>query len=517
MIIVSKPVTELYESIIRPAISDVINNVIDNMGLRHNTLVTFNGDSPQPLVFGSSIDSTQDPDNTRWNTTERVFVSYREETPEGVTLTTPVKTGNNRVVFHDEPLGIAIKPVYYQSEIILTFSIRTRDRQTADRWRTSIMNKASQNVVERLHEINYHYPITKEYLYILARLHELREGVAGYGQSFQEWLKASLSPDVGLLTQQNGENGLMVVREKQVGILGWFDFDVPPVPEKGTDGATWTAEFDYHFCFDKPNALVMQYPLMVHNQVIPVECRDDTPTYTLDNLPLAPSFSRGYFDEICSFTNRAPKMVAGIRIPEFDTWYPTYVPRATTTAATVLLQANPDDLKEVINLEQLGDVSIHPRIINWLKQNPQWLSSPNHSPIVLTLYKGYVQIAGEKLRIDKDLNVTYTDGFDLREMYHLRIGIVNDLSILDIKTIESIRQDGELFLQLIQALEPTILLDNQGPKLIGNYVPKLEFWRVIGLITSTHQMYKSDIEVRRLHVGNFFIFTRKGHPANANS
>lgn len=213
MIIVSKPVTELYESIIRPAISDVINNVIDNMGMRHNTMVTFNGDSPQPLVFGSNIDEKQEADNTRWNTAERVFVSYREETPDGTILTTPVKVGANRSVFHDLPLGIAIKPVYYQTEIILTFSIRTRDRQTADRWRTSIMNKASQNVVERLHEVNYHYPIAKEYLYILAKLWELRENVAGYGETFQDWLKNNLSPDVGLLTQQNGENGLMVVRE----------------------------------------------------------------------------------------------------------------------------------------------------------------------------------------------------------------------------------------------------------------------------------------------------------------
>ena len=101
-------------------------------------------------------------------------------------------------------------------------------------------------------------------------------------------------------------------------------------------------------------------------------------------------------------------------------------------------------------------------------------------------------------------------------MYHLRLAIVNDLSILDKKTIDTIRQDGELFLQIIQALEPSILVEGLGPKLIGNYVPKLEFYRVLGLITSTHQMYKSDIEVRRLHVGNFFISIRKGLP-NAHS
>lgn len=516
MIIVSKPVTELYESIIRPAISDVINNVIDNMGMRHNTMVTFNGDSPQPLIFGSNIDETQETDATRWNTSERIFVSYREETPDGTILTTPVKMGNNRAVFHDVPLGIAIKPVYYHTEIILTFSIRARDRQTADRWRTSVMNKASQNVVERLHEINYHYPLSKEYLYILGRLWELRENVAGYGETFQDWLRNNFNPDVGLITQQNGENGLMVVRERQVGILGWYDFDVPPVPEKGSDGATWTAEFDYHFCFDKPNSLVMQYPLMVHNQIIPEECRDDTPTYTLDNLPLAPSFSRAYFDEICSMTNRAPKMIAGIRVPEYDSWYPSQVPRATTTCANFLLQADPNNLHDVINLTDLGDVAIHPKILEWMKKHPNWLSSPNHSPFLITLYKGYDQIAGEKLSIDKDLNVTYTDGFDLRAMYHLRLAIVNDLSILDKKTIDTIRQDGELFLQIIQALEPSILVEGLGPKLIGNYVPKLEFYRVLGLITSTHQMYKSDIEVRRLHVGNFFISIRKGLP-NAHS
>lgn len=260
----------------------------------------------------------------------------------------------------------------------------------------------------------------------------------------------------------------------------------------------------------------MQYPLMVHNQVIPEDCRDDTPAYTLDNLPLAPSFSRAYFDEICSMTNRAPKMIAGIRVPEYDTWYPNQVPRATTTCANFLLEADPADLHNVINLTELGDVAIHPRILKWLKANPNWITSPNHSPIVITLYCGYDQIASEKLRVDSDLNVTYLDGFDLRKMYHLRISIVNDLSILDKQVIDSIRRDGELFLQLVQVLEPSVLTDGLGPKLIGNYVPKLEFYRVIGLITSTHQMFKSDIEVRRLHVGNFFISTRKGWP-NANS
>lgn len=499
-------IPEAHENITRPVVKSAIEAVKKLTRIDDTVREVYNGDAEQALQPGSEL-TFEGQKDVRMQSESTLLVTSTEEFIEENVLPTAVHRYENVVVFADHALDVAIKPVYTRNRVSLNFTYRTRDRTTAHRWRHGLRRKVSEGRFESLQEIRYHYPLPLEFLVILYQIHAYRENVAGYGETLQTWLMNHFSESVTALTNQAGDNPLLVIGEKQIGVMGWFDFTAAPdEPEKDQETGTYSTSFNYVLEFDRVTSCVMHYPLVVHNQLLNQRIRGKEVPYSLEQYFTTPSWSRVLFDSFSSRYPGAGMAVPGLAIPYYDDWLPIQWPPFSTPLLRVLLQVDPDDLQAVLSLDGLGDYEIEPLLLDWLKTHPAGIEKNGGNLLRLTLYEGRKPAGGLGLTMDEALAVRTVEDLSLRKPYHLVISLLHDPSILSPAFTEELRNHGELCLLYLRTLQPDLEERGLLPKLIGNnYVPKYDYQKAVQYISQTMAKQYRHPERQMMTVGNFLI------------
>lgn len=446
-----------YMAITRPVTVEVARSLIKTMGLPTDTGIDFFGSSEAGRQIGSEMEALSDNRN-RFPYSGRINIEVTEEYIEDRTLSTAVKRKDNLPYFIDRALRIIARPVYVGTEATISFRYRAKDRASALKWRDEFQSRAAQGRGELLHEINYHYGIPPEYLIILSRLHALRESQAGYGEDLATWLRKCLTNKTTKLTTQAGTEPRLVVAEQQIGVLGWFDFVAyPSNPERAGEGGAWEAGFDYKFQYDKVTATTLQYPLVIHSQVVDDDLYPSTPVYKMTQRDRLPSYSRFLFDGFTDLYKETPKCrLGGVMIPSFDEWVPRYVAPWTSTLLVAMIATDPNDPRDVLNLNQLGDHYIDPTLAEFMQGEAPFMHLQNQSVFNVGMFLWDVPLEDITLTVDSDLNVRTTYDMSLRENYHFRLAITNDYTTLAPNAIERLRNNGLAALELIKLLDPSL-------------------------------------------------------------
>ena len=109
------------------------------------------------------------------------------------------------------------------------------------------------------------------------------------------------------------------------------------------------------------------------------------------------------------------------------------------------------------------------------------------------------------LEMDDQGNLFTTLDLSLRRVYHLRVGVYNDLSLLNEDSLEDIRLNGEFARILLSALEPKLKDDPLLNLLDDGRLPKRQFWDAVAKIKGTNAQYKNNIEVSRFTVASLML------------
>lgn len=454
-------VPDTQESVLRPVVFDIARQVIANTHLVDDIQILFPGDLERAQQAGASI-STPDGIRTQFAFNSRLSVSVQEEYNADRLLINTVFTPENHAVFQDRRIDTAIRPVYGNTHTTLSFKYRAKDKTEAIRWRDDIRNRTTMNRDVFTHNVTYHYLVPPVFMAILQELHRLRANVASYGDTWEEWWGCNRTPRATLLTNQAGEQGRWGVRETQMRVQGWFDFEGVPEPGSKDDEAdTWTISFDYHFHYDKPLACELSYPLMVHQQLLDQRWRPD-PT----EMPAAQEeyHARAYSStaRCLSYFEAGKQMYPltrrpGYAIPEFDEFVPRSVMPKTLRMFTVMIELDPKDPCDLLNLKHLGDdIEIDCDLLHCLSLEAPYMTRPYQSVFSLTLYQGREMQAPECLTIDADLNVRSTRPLDLRQTYHVRLAIQREWDTLARGSVERLKHCPNCLIKLLDALDPTL-------------------------------------------------------------
>lgn len=423
------PISETDRPVSRTATLSVIQSLVHRTGLPENISILFPGQHGIAQLPGSAV--TEQQSRATFGHSDRFQVEVTEEFVEDTTLTTAVRRTENVLVFSDPALEVSIKPVYATVEVSLSVTYRAVDRVSAERWRDQLRIGVSQGRAEQLHTLEYHYGLPHPFLYLLTEIHRRREAVAGYGETLKQWIRSHLSERATTLVTQAGTQPELVIAEQQVGVVGWFDFTV--APGKGQmdgDGAAVTTSVEYRYRYDKVVGCVMDYPLMVHNQLLPTKLRPKFDAPRLEDHPRNPSYSQYVFARHHdAVTPRAQSMLEGFAIPAFDEWYPEYQPAKVVSLLRAMLSVG-DDPREVANLNHLGPYRIHPTIVAFLRREAPYLTQPYESPFLVTLFGWRRFREPEWLSINSDLQVRSTQDLTLREPQHLQLALIRDLANL---------------------------------------------------------------------------------------
>ncbi|MNM41707.1 hypothetical protein D3C81_525300 [compost metagenome] len=456
---------ETYNSQTRPAIVQVAKQLIDIMRLPADTGFEFFGTpeaqfQPQSTVTDNGIQN-------KFPFTGRVNIEADEEYLEDRTLTTAVKRPNVQFIFYDQKLDVYVKPIYVLCEVKITFRYRAPDRTQAERWRDEFRVRSSQGRAEILHALDYHYPVPDVVALMLHEIYTMREAVAGYGDTLEEWVKNHITGRATALTTLAGTQALMAIAERQVGIVGGFDFVAQPEKgQKAGEGAPWECGFDYTFQYDKVVGIAYHHPVAIHNQLIDPKFRPAKPVYELANQARRPSDDRFGYDYFTNLYKQQAQPLAGNRIPVFDDWLPTMVPPRTSSMLDILIGVG-DDPRELVNVNELGDFEFSDATLRFLRKEWPYINKLFHSIFHFALYRWDKPMEDGTVVMDADGNLRSTIDLDPRNLYHLRLTMVNDLRFLTKDAIDRIRKDGEFCIEVIETLYPK---KKPLPPLVGGIV-----------------------------------------------
>lgn len=506
-------VPESRETIVRP----IVYNVIDQLALLtvmpRDIRVIFPGQAEVSYQIGSTVDAKADNPPNTFVSQAQLSVRIEENFVDERVLSTAVTMRQNVPVFGDAAIGVDIRPVYSVNEIVFNFTYRTPDQTTARQFRSDLKMRRSMGRVENLHELAYSYGIPFQFFPILGEIFTLRQNQGGDNLTFNDWFKKHASNKFTIVTNFAGKEPSAVVRETQIGVVGWFDTLVTvDEAERANNTGAYNVNFTYRIHFDKPIACFMRYPIVVHNQLIPQEYLVNNNIYQLNDRPRAPSWTRSLFDKFTRLYPSDMSGIDGVQTPIYDDWRPKQVYPATSSIMTMMIQVDPKDPTNICSLFDLGAYNISPDILAFIQASEYpYLTEYNASIINLELFENDNSLDHNAMTVDSQLNVMATFPMDITKTYHLRISLVNDLLGLPHIVQDRTRKAGVACLQILNTLEGNLPYGPQLPTLVGGeIVSRADFLAAGQRINSYKVPLKSNVEyVFLATVGNFLIQTRR--------
>lgn len=463
------PVPETLESVTRPVVLDITRQIFKITRIPKETRIYYPGDLEKDRQPGTSM--RDDELFNTFGTSPKITVDVDETYESDRILSTAVYQPENLFIFRDDRLDTYIKPAYVSTELSINFRFRSIDKVSAIKWRDDIRTHVSMMRDENLHDLTYHYLIPKEYIAILEEIHRLRELVAGYGEDFDTFLKANLTQRASLLTNLSGAHQEWGISERQMRIVGWFDFEgAPELGQREGEDDSWTISFAYKFKFDKPVECVLQYPLVVHNQLLSSKYRPTEPAYQVEHYKRSYALSAQSFAafERTRDTMRVASL-PGIAVPSFDEFIPNSVVPQTLRVFTILTTIDEAEPRLLFNLTDIGrQWQLDDDVLEYLRQERATLSTAYKGVYGLQLYRNTDLMPDGSLTVDADLNVRMTSDPHLRNCYHVRLSIVTDLTLVDPGALTRLREHGPVLIKTIDAIDPSVLGQIGPVSMLGN-------------------------------------------------
>lgn len=481
---ISIVVPEVQQSVLRPIVLDIVRQLETITKISKDSVILFPGELNRTYQPGSAVQEDS-RDRTHFLNDDIVQIEIEEDFHKDSVLTTAVTRQEQLPVFCDDKIGIFIKPVYVTTEISINFKFRSKSKTSIQRWRDDIRMRTSMARDINLHQVTYSYLVPREIISILTEIHRLRENVAPYGEDFSTYLVSNSSTRLTKLSSLSGQSQELGISETQMRIVGYFDFEgYPEKPEHDEDSETWIGSFAYKLNYEKPIACNMQYPVMIHNQVLSNQFRPEVKdTYDLDNQLPSYSLSINAFNYF-EAQNQLDKYInskANIVIPEYDEFIPQDIIRGSVSVFSALCQLTLTDKKTLINLKELGNIALDPVIIDFIEKSEYpYMDKLYQSILQVSIYRSMNCAQQEMVQVTPTLDVRSNIDLDIRENNRIRFSIITDLTLLNPDALNRLKKFPLALVKIIQAINEG-LRNNPGFDDLGRkkYINKDDIFNFI--------------------------------------
>lgn len=437
------PVPEVDKAIVRPALIEIVRQVKDITGLPEDARVMYLSETNSSPQAGSTVD-TDIMDNTTITGSKLITIEVNETYNENYLGTVAIAQMEHVLIFNDPFIGVNMKPIYTSRTYEITVRYRNPSRTQAKAWRDHIYMHTNHLRDVNLHKATYHYSIPKPFMRILKEIHTLRENVAPYGDTFTDWLLKHVTSRITAATTLNGDKAEWVIPEQQIrvqGIMNWNN-GAPERESQGGDTNLWFSEFTYTVTIDVPTGIHIEYPIMVHNQLldmkfIPEEPPDDEtqPKTFPFSLKALHHFEVGHDTYIRQRYPMRP------RWPEYDDWWPTKNLPDMRCVFSALCDLDPNNKSFLLNLEELGDYAIKESIMKFIREVEwKYITKPYKSMLYLTYYRSDLPFDDRWITLDNKMNLRAKNELSLRDMHRVTLNLVIDPSVIDPKFFDRINK-----------------------------------------------------------------------------
>lgn len=454
-----RPIQESVASITRPVALKVLYDAMRRANIvLPNVRVFYPGDdNPKHLPKAFLDDKYED---NRLPSDDRMEVHVEERYIEDLWSGMKPRERGEVPLWINEALEVDIYPIYAPVEMRVTIRYRAKSRVEAKRFYDQFSMKWPDREDSDLHDIHYMFAMPEAYMVILKEIYRLQELNAPYGETWDEFFLKGLRKGYREITDQTGRTTYGVYGETQNYVLGYFD--VPTVtekPEKIDDNDAYFVEFPYVIRYHKPIDVKMLYPIIVHNTVLSDKFRPRTEMKIAKQTKSyrdKQSEVMRYFQQMTP-TNKYYDGFPGRQFPRFDEFIPRNIPILTRRVFTALTRISNENkvLMTFADVSKGDDGMTFPQVVlDALKKEAKWATTYRESVFHISLNRGREIWGGNKLILTPDLEVVYEGELDMRQYYHVRFSLVEDLSILTDDAKERLKDMPEVLKPIIDEILP---------------------------------------------------------------
>lgn len=472
---INVPLNDLVQTVERPVIFGIIRDIQDATQISRKTQIRFYGEDARAMQYNSGISQDEESDNL-WPHTPNLTIEVDEDHDPDEMFSMTVKQNNHIPVFEDEALGIKITPAYSSTLVRINFIYKATDKNEALKWRNEIRTRFAMLRECIMHDITYSWHVPEVYIAILKKIHELRENVDGYGDTFPDYLNKHFTSKATYVTNLAATQTALVIGEKATGIQGVFDFEgMPEKSQKEDEPNLYATSFSYQFRYAKPIEAVMVYPVSVHQQPIPALYRYDGESYNYQaKLKQFSAAGRAlnYFEVEQSDLRYRSNL--GLSIPWYDNFTPAVTTPGTIRVADILTYITPQDKRTLFNLQELGDYNLRPEVIAFLKAGEwRYITTPLLSIFELHYYEDrWLKGSDRVLSVDADLNVVAKHDLDLRKQHRIRICLNANPYHLPQVTLRRLKANQKAAIVLLTAINQAIGTLGNTKQYTGSLLPQ---------------------------------------------
>lgn len=457
-------VPETEESITRPIASEIARQFLTRIGVPDQTRIMMPFEDLGLPNLGSTIDS-EDESFNRLHAQDRLDITYEESYADWNQLTRSYHKRDNKAVFIDNALRVYMRPNYQQVKGTLNCILRSQDHAGMQRWIKSLKNRVEREEIGSTHQVNYHIPIPTTFMHMLCGFFNMRESKHGYGDDLWGYLSKHFTKGMTPIMNQAGRNQTYVIKEDQISIVGWFDFgqDIPK-PQKMDGTGAYNLEFTYNYYYDRCDDMLFEYPLMVHNQMIPSAFFDKYIPYQLDNYLTRSGISTTAMT-VFQYEHDNPephKLHPGLPIPYYDTWIPPKTCDDHADIIRMLCQVDETNPTMIGKIDEVGEWYMTDEAalyFGWCKDKVLRLYD---SVFYVRVFEYNALLGPKELEINGDFELFVKAGMNPRKMYRVVISLLTDPSHLSEEGLRDLAANGcfaynyfnKLFPQYIKKLTP---------------------------------------------------------------
>ena len=439
--------------------TDVVRDLIDLTGFVKGAEVTFTEQMGNVRNRNSYDRKAKNVLRSQYSNV--VFVSTEERTDEQQTLARLRSSKMNTPVLEDEKLGLKVVPLYSPYVTTLNLRFRCQSQVALDTWarELSIRDKLKPLSYQIDLQYNYAIPITlSEYI---KHIWELREAQGGYGDTEDEYIE--LIRQTPLVKRYNRSGGYFttVINELQKNVIGDFTSEFM-YNEKAKDQGIYEMEATFTFRHEKPVGFVVDFPFIVHNQLIDAKYIDKWIQYKDTS---AVEEDRALSNRVLEATpvdgNKKNRFDDGVpRTIEFDDWYPKEPYPNTRTLLLVPIMVDPDDPHAVFNLDtDITDDLLNENIKNYMKKYPEQTHKYLDGPYFIELFGIDHEQHHLSFTLDNSLEMrSDVLPMDIRTRYYLRISVITDHVSLPNSVIRNFLKSKEDTYEAMWGIVPGIAI-----------------------------------------------------------
>lgn len=465
MPVVSLTLEENNRSVLSAAYYKIVQDIADAIKIPYGALVVMHRDTEVTLTDNKTTVSQLSQSNLPSTVANRrVQVTVTEDYNEDELTTTAVHQPSPYPVFLDPDIGVSVYPVYVKSDITVEFTYISPSKIEANRIRDDIRLRLSQMRNINIHEVEYSIFIPSVVEDFIGDVYDLKSRLVP--QSLEEYFHEHATKRIYPVTDMgNAENTKLAIHERQVRIVGIYDFN--SVPEKVSvdqDNNTHRVSFSYKFSMDVPRAMVMRYPVLICNRPLPakylqfiedhkVQSKEE---YKKEQGYLSSTHALSHFEAHRQLEDRVDIKLP-INIPLFDDFPKRQGHKGYGIVVSFLTQIDESDCKSLLNLRDIDPYYIPEHLLTYIQSvERNRITKPYQSFMYLGLHQEDRHFDNSVLAIDVDLNVRSTVPLSLFKPVRVTLSVCIDISHLEQGYLRTLYEYPEIYLTFLTETIRTI-------------------------------------------------------------